>query len=195
MTPFLDYIITALPLGITFLYGCVFCGLEFLLAEKLCLSLYHNTEAGFHLRLYALMIPMLYCDAITDAMVKGLGQQKYSVQYNILTSAMDVAFLFVLLPQFGMTGYLLSFFVTHLINFILSFRRLVKISGVTFSLKKPILGILATILAVLLAMQLSHPIAGSLVFLITVGCIACLFGIVGKEDAHWLKGLVIRSKA
>ena len=180
-------------LKVTFLYGCVFCGLEFLLAENLCLSLYHNSEAGYHLRLYALMIPMLYCDAITDAMVKGLGQQKYSVRYNILTSSMDVAFLFLLLPRFGMAGYLLSFFVTHLVNFILSLRRLIKISGVSFSLKLPFLAGLATVLAVLPALQLSLSIVSGGAFLIILGCVLLLFGVVGKEDVHWLKGLLLRT--
>lgn len=74
------------------LYGIVFSGLEFLLAEGLCNSLYHNAEAGRRLRLYALLIPMLYCDAITDAMTKGLGQQKVCVRYNIITNSMDVFF-------------------------------------------------------------------------------------------------------
>lgn len=111
------------------LYGIVFSGLEFLLAEGLCSSLYHNAEAGRWLRLYALLIPMLYCDAITDAMTKGLGQQKVCVRYNIITNFMDVLFLYFLLPEFGMQGYFFSFFVTHLVNFILSLRRLLIITG------------------------------------------------------------------
>ena len=116
-------------LRVAMLYGVLFCGLMFLLAEDLCLWLYDSREAGQYLRLYALLIPMLYCDAITDAMTKGLGQQKMCVRYNILTSALDVIFLYVLLPKYGMMGYFASFFVTHLINFILSLRQLLKITG------------------------------------------------------------------
>lgn len=180
-------------LKVTFIYGCLFCGLEFLLADHLCLSLYHNAEAGYHLRLYAFMIPMLYCDAITDAMVKGLGQQKYSVRYNILTSAMDVSFLYLLLPRFGMIGYFQSFFITHLVNFILSLRRLMKISGVRISLKFPISGGFATVLAVLSAKQLSAPLFSGGAFLIVLGCLALLLGVVRKEDICWLKGLLLRT--
>ena len=72
---------------------------------------------------------MLYCDAITDTMTKGLEQQKACVRYNILTSAMDVTFLYYLLPKYGMEGYFVSFLVTHLVNFILSLRRLLRITG------------------------------------------------------------------
>lgn len=180
-------------LKVTFLYGCLFCGLEFLLSDVLCQALYQNPEAGYHLRLYALMIPMLYCDAITDAMVKGLGQQKYSVRYNILTSSMDVAFLFILLPKYGMAGYFLSFLITHLLNFGLSLRRLIKISGVSFSLKYPILGGLAATLALLVSAKLTLPINGGIAFLAILGCLSLLFGTVGKEDFNWLKGLLFRS--
>ena len=89
-------------LRLALLYGLLFAGLEFLLADALCQTLYRNSEAGRFLRLYSLLIPMLYCDAITDAMTKGLGQQKICVRYNILTSGLDVIFLWILLPQYGM---------------------------------------------------------------------------------------------
>ena len=81
-----------------------------LLAENICLRLYGSIEAAGFLRLYSLLVPMLYCDAITDAMTKGLGQQTACVRYNILTSTLDVIFLFLLLPRYGMMGYFVSFF-------------------------------------------------------------------------------------
>ena len=78
-------------LRISFLYGCLICGGMYLLSDGLCMGIYGNPEAGIWLRRFSLMIPMLYCDAIIDAMTKGLGQQKDCVRYNILTSALDVA--------------------------------------------------------------------------------------------------------
>jgi stage V sporulation protein B len=118
-------------LKITMLYGIFFAGLIILLADPLCQKLYGNREVTGYLKLYGLLIPMLYCDAITDAMTKGLGQQKICVRYNILTAAMDVLFLYLLLPKYGMAGYYASFLITHLLNFALSLRLLLKISGVT----------------------------------------------------------------
>ena len=111
-----------------FLYGLLFGVLEFLAADRLGLTLYHSPQAGRMLRCYALLIPMLYCDAITDAMIKGLGQQTVSVAYNITTNIMDVVLLWLLLPKYGMNGYFFSFLVTHLINFLLSLRRLLQIT-------------------------------------------------------------------
>ena len=63
------------------------------------------------MRCYALLIPMLYCDAIVDAMIKGMGQQTASVRYNIVTNLLDVVFLYLLLPEYGMRGYFVSFLI------------------------------------------------------------------------------------
>lgn len=179
-------------LRVAILYGCVFAGLEFLLAEPLCVALYDSIEAAKHLRLYALLIPMLYCDAITDAMIKGLGQQKASVRYNILTSSMDVLFLFLLLPKYGMTGYFISFFVTHAINFFLSLRRLIKIVGNVISLKIPTVTLLCTGIALWVGTVTSSVLFGCIVFVTVLGCLLTLLQVIGKEDALWLRGLIAK---
>lgn len=177
-------------LKVALLYGCFFCGLEYLLSGELCLWLYGSEEAGEYLRLYALLIPMLFCDSITDAMTKGLGQQKACVRYNIITSTMDIAFLFVLLPKFGMMGYFFSFLVTHLLNFILSLRRLLKITGKVLSPTIPVLAGVATIGACVIASHVYQPILRGCAFAALLSCLLVLFKVVGKEDLLWIQGLI-----
>lgn len=176
-------------LWIAMLYGLTFSGLLFLIAEPLCGRLYGVSEAGKALRLYAPLIPMLYCDAITDAMTKGLGQQKICVRYNILTSAMDVALLYLLLPRWGMKGYFVSFFVTHLINFILSLRRLLIITGEKLPMYLPLLSASAAIAAVWISAHLSQPGLRGAAFLPVFFSLLCLMGVVRREDFRWLRGL------
>jgi len=171
-------------------YGCLFCGLEFIFAKDLCIQLYSNTDAGNYLKLYAILIPMLYCDTITDAMTKGLGQQKACVRYNILTSTLDVVFLFVLLPRYGMMGYFVSFFITHLLNFILSLRRLCIISGIRIRVLAVLLLIAGTGGAVAISSCAPSMWCRGIVFPVALGCIFFLLGIVGSEDLQWLRGLI-----
>ena len=177
-------------LRVAMLYGVTFCGILFLCAEELCLQLYNNQDAGAQLKLYALMIPMLYCDSITDAMTKGLGQQKICVRYNILTSALDVAFLYLLLPKYGMMGYFLSFFLTHLLNFLLSLGRLIKITGQKIPLHVPLLTIAAAIAALWGASGFGSPVIRCAVYLASLGSLLYLFRIVRREDGTWIKGLI-----
>ncbi len=181
-------------LRVAALYGCICSGLLFLLAEDLCLCLYKNPTAGDYLKKYSLMVPMLYCDAITDAMTKGLGQQKACVRYNIITSSMDVALLYLLLPRYGMDGYYFSFLITHLLNFCLSLRRLLKITGLRIPYGKSAL--LCSALAAAVAVSTAvRPVALRIaVFLILFFCLLTLFNIISQKDVSWVKGLVCRKQ-
>ena len=181
-------------LKITLLYGLYFGGLMFLLADALCTKLYHNTDAAVYLQLYALLIPMLYCDTITDAMTKGLGEQKACVRYNILSSSLDVFFLFILLPTYGMTGYYISFLITHLINFLLSLRRLYKITNESIPFYIPAMSFAATITAVLGANRI-HGASGQIIsYTALFWSLLSLFCIIGQEDFKWLTGLLKAKK-
>ena len=181
-------------LKIAMLYGIFFAGLMILLADPLCQKLYGNTEAARYLKLYGLLVPMLYCDAITDAITKGLGQQKICVQYNILTAAMDVLFLYLLLPKYAMAGYYASFLITHLLNFALSLKLLLKISGVTLPFYIPALIVSAAAAAMWGASHIRGYTGQSLAYAALLGSLLYLFRIIGNEDVLWMKGLVNAKK-
>ena len=172
------------------LYGTLCGGILFLCANELCMALYKSEDAGRYLRWFSVLAVMLYCDGVTDAMIKGLGEQKASVRYNILTNSMDVAFLYILLPRYGIVGYFISFTVTHIINFFLSIRRLLRITGEVIPLHIPILTLTAAVFAVWTA-QFVHLIALRIAaFVIIMLCLLFLLRILSKEDLAWIKGLV-----
>lgn len=177
-------------LKVALLYGLIFAGAEYLLAGPLCIKLYKSLDAAKVLRMYALLIPMLYCDALTDAMTKGMGQQRICVYFNILTSALDILFLFLLLPKWGMQGYFISFTVTHLLNFILSLRRLLRITGLRLPVYLPICALLATGAAIWTAEKLQVWYLQLPAFILIQFSLLFLFQVLQKEDLHWIKGLI-----
>ena len=181
-------------LRLAILYGCFFAGLLYLLGDDLCFWLYGNQEAGKYLRWFALLAPMLYCDAITDAMIKGLGQQTACVRYNIVTSGLDVLFLFLLLPTHGMEGYFFSFLVTHLLNFGLSVRRLIKLTGKIIPISTVLLTIIATAGSIIMAGFVNTPSLRAGSYVVLLSCILYLFQVIGREDLSWIRGLVRRNK-
>ena len=180
-------------LRIAMIYGLVFSGILFLVAQPLCAALYGNGDAAVFLQLYALLIPMLYCDTITDAMAKGLGQQKICVRYNILTALLDVIGLYLLLPRYGMTGYFISFFITHLINFMLSLRLLLRITNQIIAPADPMLGLASMIFGVWVCSHAVNPIVQAGAYLIILVCCLFLCKILRKEDILWLKGLICKT--
>lgn len=187
--------LTARSLRVAMLYGLMAGGVLFTCAEGLGILLYDSMEVGGLLRSYALLVPMLYADSITDAVIKGMGQQVACVRYNTITSFLDVVFLWLLLPRVGLGGYYFSFVVTHGLNFFLSIRRLMKVTGFRPRLATPLKAGLAAIFAAGITSLLpqSTGVGGLaftggvylLIFLLT----AALLGAVRWEDVRWMRGL------
>lgn len=178
-------------LRLALLYG-IFCGgVLYVTAPQLCFRLYGSGEAGRYLRWFAPLTVMLYCDIVTDAIIKGLGQQKASVRYNILTSGMDVILLFLWLPQYGMVGYYASFLLTHALNFALSLGRLLKITGQRLRIRQPAAALIAGGAAVTAASYVTSPVLRVAVFVILLGCGLTISGVTGKKDLRWIRGLIL----
>ena len=133
---------------------------------------------------------MLYCDAIIDAMNKGMGKQKISVQFNILTAILDVAFLYLLLPQYGMKGYFASFTITHLLNFILSLLLLLKTVKLKIPIRIPFVTALSALTAVILTSFVDNIIMKVIVYMLLYSSLLFLSGTVTWKEVRWLKGLL-----
>lgn len=177
-------------LRITFVYALLLGGGMFLSAQSLAMGLYQEPQAAYWLRRFSLLIPMLYCDALVDAMTKGLGQQRACVRYNIITSAMDVAGLYFLLPLWGMEGYFLSFLLTHMLNFLLSLGRLLKICGLSIPIFRPALALAFSLAWALLCRSLPLTSIQLVTYFTLLMCTLFLLGILRREDLHWLKNLI-----
>lgn len=177
-------------LRVTLLYGLICGGGLYLLAEPLCTWLYPGVEAAGFLRRFALLVPMLYCDLIVDAMTKGLGQQRICVRYNIISNSLDVALMFFLLPRYGIAGYFTSFLITHLLNFILSIRRLIRISAPEIPAYFLFLSLAAWLLALFGGCRFSGPLRQVCAFCGLFFCISYFFRVWCPEDLRWLQNLL-----
>lgn len=177
-------------LRVALIYGSVCSCILFLCSDELCMKFYRNSEAGVYLKWFSVLAVVLYCDIITDAMIKGLGQQKASVRYNIITSILDLILLYILLPRYGIKGYFFSFTLTHIFNFMLSLRRLVKISGIQLLYHVPVLTLSCAFISVYAAAHLMDPVSKSISFLLIFGSLLILTNVVGKNDIKWITGLI-----
>ncbi len=182
--------LSARSLKVALLYGCIMGGAMFLCARELCDALYDNRDAGAQLRKYALLVPMLYCDAITDATNKGLGLQKICVRYNIFTAALDLGGLFVLLPKFGMHGYFISFLISHGVNFWLSIRLLLKTTGRSWNIKIPATALLCTGICVYMASFVQRVYFRLGCFVLLLLCLWTIADLIGKRDLLWIRGML-----
>ena len=111
-------------LMLTALYALGVSTLLWLCGGLLGQLLYQSPQAGRYLRIFAPMVLFLYLDAMVDGLQKGMGQQLHLVRYNSFTNVIDVLGLWLLLPRFGLGGYVFTYCLSHLVNFFLSLRRL-----------------------------------------------------------------------
>lgn len=96
----------------------------FFFSEELAYCVYSSYEAGLYLEMLAPVIPLMYLDHVTDAMLKGIGEQVYSMWVNISDSLLSVILIWFLIPSLGISGYGLVIILMESYNFLLSFIRL-----------------------------------------------------------------------
>ena len=177
------------------LFASAVAGLLFLNARELGLWLFDSAAAGRYLRIFAPMALILYLDAIVDGMLKGLAEQVSCVRYNTFTSLLDVLFLLVLLPRWGIGGYVFSFAVTHAVNLYLSLRRLLKASAhrpTASDFLYPLFSLLVALLP-LFPLRGRDPAAKSAVFLLLLAAFYLLTGAFRSQDRRWLQRVLRRS--
>lgn len=175
------------------LFAAAVCGVLFCAAKELGELIYHSAEAGYYLRLFSPMVLFLYLDAIVDGMQKGLGQQVYTVRYNTLTNVLDVVGLFLLLPRLGITGFIITYSVSHLVNFFLSLRRLLTVTNAAPSVAMQARLLTAVLVcgAAAACLPQTSPLPGLMlrggVYLALLLLAVRLFRIDRRQDLRWLR--------
>ncbi|MFB0921843.1 MAG: oligosaccharide flippase family protein, partial [Oscillospiraceae bacterium] len=109
----------------------LFIGLMlYILSETLGKVVYKSEDAGYYLRIFSLLVPVMYMDMVTDGCLKGLGQHLWSMSFNILDALFGVVLVYILLPHFALNGYIGIIFFEEIFNFSLSIWRLSRVTKI-----------------------------------------------------------------
>lgn len=87
-----------------------------------------DSDAGKYIALIAPLIPIMYLDTSVDSILKGLGYQFYSMIINIVDASMSVILVWILLPRFGIMGYIATVYFTEIVNATLSITKLLIVT-------------------------------------------------------------------
>ncbi len=113
-------------LGATLGYALAVAVFILFFSEELGYVVYASYDAGHYIALLAPVIPIMYLDHVTDAILKGIGEHIYSMWVNIADACLSVALVYVLIPLMGISGYAAVIIGMEAFNFILSYTRLRK---------------------------------------------------------------------
>ena len=181
---------------LTLLFSLGVSGIMLLFSGALGQALYGSGEAASYIRLLAPLIPIMYLDTATDALLKGLGQQVYSMNVNIIDALISVICVALLVPRMGIAGYLVTIYVTEIFNATLSMARLLRVSGfrprIGKLLLRPLLAVAGAV-AVARIVFVFCPTLTDAALAIRIAAVSLLYALLvfllggfGKKDTDWL---------
>ncbi|MGN0115059.1 MAG: oligosaccharide flippase family protein [Acutalibacteraceae bacterium] len=132
--------------GITIQMSVLISAFFMLLSNQIGVLVYNSEDVGFLIKVLSPLIPAMYLESVCDGMLKGLNQQNHSLCYSAVDSVLRIAFILVLVPRYGMAGFLFMMVLSNLFTSSMNVGRLLKISKAKFDIVnwvlKPVLFII-----------------------------------------------------
>ena len=194
--------IIAKVLHMTLIFSIGTAGIMYFNAEKLSLAVYGTADAAFYVQVFSPLIPVMYADMSVDGMLKGLDQQVSYMRYNIIDASICVILVYFLVPILSFRGYIIVVFVSELVNFFLSFRRLTKVAEVRIEFFRdmliPFLCVISANLfknilfaAFPISAGIKSDAAAEIIFSVLLyALMIMIFRSVDKEELLWIKRTV-----
>ncbi len=183
---------------LSLLFSIGVSGIMICFSRELGDLIYPGQNTHIYLRMIAPLIPVMYLDSGVDAMLKGLGEQVYSMGVNIADSLLSILLIVTLLPRFGAEGYILTIYIAELFNAAASVTRLIQKSNLRPHLWRwvflPLSSILGATAISNILFRLIHfsfvSEAFRAIFHITTAAVIYLVFLIGshslnKEDITW----------
>jgi len=129
---------TANIIKLTSIISFIFSAIFMVSGEKIGFLIYKNNEVGFLLKCLAPIIPFMYLDSISDGILKGLDQQKFSFKTAISDSLLRIILILLIVPKTGLKGFIGIMFFSNFYTCILNITRLIKITKAKINFIKEI---------------------------------------------------------
>ena len=120
-------VISAIILIGTLMFSIIIAILIFVFSNQLSNWIYHRAEIAKYLRILSPLVIIMYLDIVIDSILKGLDAQVNVMGINIFDCLVSIAFIYFLVPILGFSGYIISIFISEIIDFSLSGYTLLKI--------------------------------------------------------------------
>lgn len=134
------------------LYSIGAAGIMMCLSSEIGHVLFKESDSAVFILMIAPLVPVMYLDTSVDSILKGLGYQLYTMVVNIVDASLSVLLVWILLPRFGIMGYVMTVYFTELLNASLSITKLLCVTKVRVRIfdwiVKPIFSIVLSTAAV-----------------------------------------------
>ncbi|GMQ57840.1 stage V sporulation protein B [Vallitalea sediminicola] len=170
---------TTKTMKFTILIGIISTFLFLSFGKTLGVIVYREEYVGVLLTILAWLCPFIYLQTTLGSILNGLNKQLIVFRNNIIGLSIRIAFIFLLIPIYGLKGYLWGLLCSFVLVSTLNIIHLVRITSINFKvgnwLLKPILVCLASISSIeLLSRYITLPFSLLVNTLINI----CLFIII-----------------
>ena len=147
------------------LYSIGAAGIMMCLSSEIGHVLFPSSDSAIFILMIAPLVPVMYLDTSVDSILKGLGYQFYTMVVNIVDASLSVLLVWILLPRFGIMGYVITVYFTEIVNATLSITKLLCVAKVRVRIfdwiVKPLFSIVISTTAVSYLLRLAGAFASS----------------------------------
>ncbi len=182
---------------ITSLVSIIFSALFLVAGRQLGTLIYGSDDVGFLLCALSPIVPFMYLDAISDGILKGLDQQKFTFRTSVGDSAIRIVLILLFLEKWGIYAFIGIMYLSNFSTAFLNVKRLVKISGLKLDLTQtfflPVCGAFSVSFVINTLLKTFN--VPSLVYVLVL-CSICitlylsflfLFKIIDRDDISFIK--------
>lgn len=101
---------------LTLLFSCFVTGVFLVFSDSLAAIFPTGEGVSAFLQALAPLVPVLFLDHAVDCVLKGMGEQNRLLWHNIADMALTAALLVLLLPRFGIRGYIVTLYLPSALN-------------------------------------------------------------------------------
>ncbi len=116
-------------LKITLIIGIIFGGIFFFGGERIGNLIYSDADSGYLIKVLAPLTPLMYCDFISDGILKGLDKQNFTFYIGVSDSLLRIILITVFVPKTSMTGFIYIMYLSNILTFSFNFFKLIKVTG------------------------------------------------------------------
>jgi len=118
----------------TLFYAIGVMGALWAFSEQLGEIIYNNSSVGWYIKMLSPLVIFMYLDSTVDSMLRGLDKQIGVMLCNILDLVVSIAFIYFVVPKFGVAGYIASIFLSTILNSCISIGILIRTTHFRFKL-------------------------------------------------------------
>jgi stage V sporulation protein B len=189
---------TTKTMKFTILIGIISTFLFLTFGRTLGVLIYKEDYVGVLLTILSWLCPFIYLQTTLSSILNGLNKQLIVFRNNVIGLTIRIAFIFLLIPMFGLKGYLWGLLCSYIIVSLLNIIHLIRITSINFQvsnwLLKPIIVCLGSLSGIELLhryiqmpfSQLINTLINMCIFLIVLFPLLLLSGSINFNEINFI---------